>query len=175
MNNILQARKSVLFITIIALQIFHPVLLFAGQYKVNRVTDGDTIQVIADGTKITIRLVGIDAPEVSHAKNQPGQPFGEVATKHLAGMVLNKTAEIKSYGPDRYGRTLGEVFVDAKNINLEMVKAGLAEVYRGTPAKGQNMEPYWKAEEEAKAAKRGIWALGDKYRSPREWRKTHQN
>jgi endonuclease YncB( thermonuclease family) len=44
-----------------------------------------------------------------------------------------------------------------------MVKAGLAEVYRGTPAKGQNMEPYWKAEEEARKAGRGMWVLGDKY------------
>jgi micrococcal nuclease len=54
-----------------------------------------------------------------------------------------------------------------------MVKAALAEVYRGTPAKGQNMEPYWKAEEEAKKAGKGMWVLGDKYVSPREYRKTH--
>jgi hypothetical protein len=60
-------------------------------------------------------------------------------------------------------------------FNLEMVKAGLAEVYRGTPAKGQNMEPYWKAEGEAKKAGKGMWVLGDKYVSPREWRKTHGN
>ena len=31
--------------------------------------------------------------------------------------------------------------------------------------------PYWKAEEEARAAKRGMWAQGDKYVSPREWRR----
>jgi endonuclease YncB( thermonuclease family) len=44
-------------------------------------------------------------------------------------------------GPDRYGRTLGEVFVDGKSVNLEMIKAGLAEVYRGKPASGQNIDP----------------------------------
>ena len=60
---------------------------------------------------------------------------------------------------------------DGNNVNLEMVKAGLAEVYRGTPASGLDMGPYWKAEEEAKAAKRGMWELGDKYVSPREWRR----
>jgi micrococcal nuclease len=168
-------RRRFIFSFALALSIVFPGLLFAGQYKVARVTDGDTIQVVADATKTTIRLVGIDAPEVSHAKNQPGQPFGEVATKHLAGMVLNKTVDVKSYGPDRYGRTLGEVFVDGKSVNLKMVKAGLAEVYRGTPAKGQNMELYWQAEEEAKASNRGMWVLGDKYVSPREWRKTHGN
>ena len=53
------------------------------------------------------------------------------------------------------------------------MKSGLAEVYRGTPAKGQNMAPYWKAEEEARRARKGMWVLGNKYVSPREWRKTH--
>ena len=115
-------------------------------------------------------------PQKSHMPRiEPGQPFSQQSTKHLAGLVLNKIVDIKSHGPDRYGRTLGEVFLDGNNINLEMVKSGLAEVYRGTPAKGQNMEPYWKAEEEARRAGKGMWVLGDKYVSPREWRKTHGN
>ena len=54
-------------------------------------------------TKLTIRLVGIDAPEVSHKKYEPGQTFGQQSTKYLAGLVLKKTVDIKSYGPDRYG------------------------------------------------------------------------
>ena len=49
-----------------------------------------------------------------------------------------------------------------------MVKAGHAEVYRGTPAVGFDTAPYWKAEEEARAAKKGMWAQGDRYVSPRE-------
>jgi micrococcal nuclease len=89
--------------------------------------------------------------------------------------VLNKTVDVKSYGADRNGRTLGEVFLlDGKNINIEMIKVGLAEVYRGKPAFGLDMEQYRKAEGEAKAAKRGMWVQEDKYVSPREWRKTHR-
>jgi endonuclease YncB( thermonuclease family) len=60
----LQKRRAVFFINILTLIIFNATLSFAEQYKVTRVTDGDTLQVIADGTKTTIRLVGIDAPEV---------------------------------------------------------------------------------------------------------------
>jgi endonuclease YncB( thermonuclease family) len=146
-------------------------LCIADEYQVSRVVDGDTIIVKKGTTKLTIRLVGIDAPEVSHAKNQQGQPFSQQSTKYIAGLMLNKVVDIKSYGPDRYGRALGEVFLDGHNINLEMVKAGFAEVYRGTPAKGQNMEPYWKAEEEARRAGKGMWVLADKYVSPREWRR----
>jgi endonuclease YncB( thermonuclease family) len=37
------------------------------------------------------------------------------------------------------------------------------------------MEPYWKAEEEARKSGKGMWVLGDKYVSPREWRKAHGN
>ena len=114
----------------------------AGQFKVTRVTDGDTVKVTGNGEKVTIRLVGIDAPETSKKKNQPGQPFSRKSTHYLASLVLDKSVEVKSYGTDRYGRTLGVVFVGGKNVNLEIIKAGMAEVYRGRPAGGLNLEPY---------------------------------
>ena len=96
------------------------------------------------------------------------------STKHLASLVLNKPVDIVSYGTDRYGRTLGVVYVDGRDVNLEMVRAGLAEVYRGRPAKGFDNEPYQKAEDAARRAGVGMWSLGDKYISPKEWRKEHQ-
>jgi endonuclease YncB( thermonuclease family) len=94
--NLCRIRKFVLFLTILAFLFVNPVFSFAGQCEVTRVTDGDTIQVIAGGAKTIVRLVGIDAPEISHSKNQPGQLFSKAATKHLAAIVLNKTVEIKS-------------------------------------------------------------------------------
>jgi endonuclease YncB( thermonuclease family) len=161
---------SALFVILTTVIIVH-----AAEYQVSRVIDGDTIEVKKGAIKVTVRLVGIDAPEESHKKYQPGQPFSRQSTKYLAKIALNRSADVKSYGADRYGRVLGEVFVDGNNVNLEMVKAGLAEVYRGTPAPGQDVGPYWKAEEIAKKAGKGMWSLGDKYVSPREWRRTHQN
>jgi endonuclease YncB( thermonuclease family) len=86
-------------------------------------------------------------------------------------LALYKSAAVKSFGNDRYGRILGEVFVAGKNINLEMVRAGLAEVYRGRPGSGQDMGLFWEAEREAQRSRRGIWAQGDKYVSMRLWRK----
>jgi micrococcal nuclease len=87
--------------------------------------------------------------------------------------VLNKYVEIKNYGTDRYNRTLAVVYAGGKNVNLEMIKAGLAEVYRGKPAPGFDNSPYERAENEAKSAGIGMWSLGDKYISPKEWRKYH--
>jgi micrococcal nuclease len=143
----------------------------AGQFRVTRVTDGDTVKVTGNGEKMTVRLVGIDAPEASKKKNQPGQPFSRKSTNYLANLVLNKSVDLKLYGTGRYGRTLGVVFVNGKNVNLAMVKAGLAEVYRGRPAKGFNPQPYKIAEQEARRNKRGMWIQGDRYVSPREWRR----
>jgi endonuclease YncB( thermonuclease family) len=60
-------------------------------------------------------------------------------------------------------------------VNLEMVKAGLAEVYRGRHAKGFNPKIYQDAESEAVKEKRGMWVLGDKYISPRDWRRGRRN
>jgi micrococcal nuclease len=146
----------------------------AEQFKVTRVVDGDTITVRGTSGEMTVRLVGIDAPEVSHRKREPGQPFSQQATKHLAGMVLNKSVTIKEYGHDRYGRTLAVVFLDGKNVNLEMVKAGFAEVYRGEHAKGFDPAPYLETEKKARAEWKGMWIQGDKYVSPREWRRMQE-
>ena len=90
---------------------------------------------------------------------------------HPTELVLNKKVDIQGFGHDRYGRVLGLVFVDEKNVNLEMVRAGFAEVYRGEHAKGFDPRPYLEAEKEARKAKKGMWVQGEKYVSPRDWRR----
>ena len=56
-------------------------------------------------------------------------------------------------------------------MNLEMVKEGLAEVYKGRLAPGFDNRLYWDAEQEARKNKRGKWSLWDKHISPKDWRK----
>ena len=83
---------TVSIFTILALLLcFTPA--FGGQFKVTRVTDGDTVKAEGHDIEINVRLVGIDAPETSRRKHEPGQPFSQRATKHLAGLVLNKVAK----------------------------------------------------------------------------------
>lgn len=148
-----------------------PLTGLAGQFKVTRVYDGDTVKAEGQDVEIKVRLVGIDAPETSKSKRQPGQPFSQQATKYLAGLVLNKVVDVKGYGTDRYGRILGVIFLDGKNVNLEIVKAGFAEIYRGNPPHGFDPEPYRQTEEQARQAGRGMWVQGSKYVSPKEWRR----
>ena len=152
-----------------------PTLSLAGQFKITRVCDGDTVKAQGHDIEITVRLVGIDAPETSRKKRDPGQPYSQKAKKYLASLVLNKTVDIKGYGLDRYNRILGVIYLNKQNINLEMVKAGLAEVYRGKPARGFDNGPYLEAEKRAREAKTGMWSLGDKYISPKDWRKMQKD
>jgi endonuclease YncB( thermonuclease family) len=69
-----------------------------------------------------------------------------------------------------YGSLLSQI--NDMNINLELVKSGLAEVSKDNLPDDFNMEPYREAEAAANNAKKGMWILGDKYMSPRAWRES---
>jgi micrococcal nuclease len=101
----------------------------------------------------------------------PGQPFGTEAKAYLKQLVEAKRVTVEIYGVDRYKRLLATIFVDGKDINLAMIEAGLAEVYR-EPESGNPYTPqYQAAEEAARAARKGMWVQGDAYESPRAYRK----
>ncbi len=150
-----------------------PLSSFAGQVNVVQVSDGDTIKVVENGKEITIRLAGIDAPELSGKKHIPGQPFCLKAKEYLSTLVLNKVVNIKFYGKDASGKSLGEIFAEKVNINLEMINAGLAEVYRGNPARNLDITGYRDAERKAKENAKGIWELRYQYFSPWDWREMY--
>jgi endonuclease YncB( thermonuclease family) len=119
-----------------------------------------------------VRLVGIDAPETSY-KKRPGQPFSQEARQMLSRLVAGKRITLKGYGMGAYNRQLAEVFSDGINVNLALLTAGMAELYRGDPVKGLDLDRYKQAQASAKRAYRGVWGLGGNYQSPRTWRKQH--
>ena len=124
--------------------------------RVVRVADGDTITVLSTSTtQHKIRLQGIDAPEKKQA-------FGNASRKFLSGLVANREVRVTYAKRDRYGRILGTVFVDGRDINLEMLKAGMAWHYK----KYDSNPAYSKAESEARTARRGLWQ--DKNPTPPE-------
>jgi endonuclease YncB( thermonuclease family) len=137
---------------------------------VEQVSDGDSVTAIADnGTKIRIRLLGIDAPEIAHGK-KPGQPFGEEARDYLDHLIGGKTIPVDAYGPDQYNRVLGVLWDEQLNVNLLVVAMGYAEMYRGAPCQAlcRDLE---QAEAQARRDRVGMWAQGEKYDSPRDFRR----
>jgi endonuclease YncB( thermonuclease family) len=138
--------------------------------KVLRVYDGDTVLISDPSGRGLVRLLGIDAPETSKSRGQAGQPFSARSRRYLAGRILNRCVQLEVYGVDRYDRRLAVIHLEGANINLEMVTRGLAEVYRGRTPQGFDRRPYRQAAETARREGRGMWAQGEAYRSPMEWK-----
>ncbi|MBU1343352.1 MAG: thermonuclease family protein [Proteobacteria bacterium] len=141
-------------------------------FQVLKIFDGDTIQVKGLDLIFKIRLVGIDSPEIGY-NGQKSQPFSQKAKLYLARLLDGKRVTIKSYGTGGYDRQLAEIFVEDKNINIEMIRAGLAEVYKGKPPKNLDSRIYIAEELKARTAQIGMWVQGSFYQSPRQWRKEH--
>jgi micrococcal nuclease len=139
---------------------------------VARVADGDTVTVITPNqTKLRIRMLSIDAPETPKGTKFPGQPYGAEAEASLKRLVEGKRVGVEISGVDRYKWLLSTMFIDGKDINLAMIDVGLAEVYRG-PESGNPYKPqYQAAEDAARAARIGMWVLGNIYESPQTYRK----
>ena len=127
--------------------------------KVVVVADGDTLTVLRDHEQIKERLVEIDAPEKAQA-------FGNKSKQPLSDLCFGKTATLADKGKDRYRRTLARVHCDGIDANTEQVRQGMAWVYRKYTPKDS---PLYALEEEAKAAKRGLWADAGPM-PPWEWR-----
>ncbi|MEI2808580.1 MAG: thermonuclease family protein [Albidovulum sp.] len=77
-------------------------------------------------------------------------------------MAYNKQARVVVQDTDRYGRTVGRVYVGNLDVNAEMIGRGAAWVYRDY-AKDPSL---YRLENEAKAAKRGLWGLPEAQRMP---------
>ncbi len=147
-----------------------------GQFRVDKIYDGDSFKATGYHIAVKVRFVGIDAPETANKrKKKPAQPYSEDAKRYLENMILNKMVHIRGYGLDMYNRQLAEVFVGRKNIGLEMVRAGFAEIYQGKFPKDFTPGPYRKSELQARESRKGMWALGRGYVSPKKWRKMYKN
>jgi micrococcal nuclease len=87
------------------------------------VIDGDSA-VLSDqtGSEMTIRLEGIDAPEID-------QPFGNESKRWLSDATANTSVRAIASGTDRYGRTLANLYVGDRWLNHELVASGLAWHY----------------------------------------------
>uniref|UniRef100_C6DZD4 Nuclease (SNase domain protein) n=1 Tax=Geobacter sp. (strain M21) TaxID=443144 RepID=C6DZD4_GEOSM len=143
---------------------------------VSKVSDGDTMQVQdALGTRVKVRLYGIDAPETEKVNrktgkvSKPGQPYGEEAFQALKGKIGGQRVTVEVRDIDRYRRAVSLVRLGGREINQEMVREGFAWAYRQYLDR-PNASEYIRAEEEARREKRGLWRQGNPV-PPWEFRK----
>jgi len=115
--------------------------------KVIGITDGDTLTLLASGNRqVKVRLDSIDAPEAS-------QPYGNVSKSTLSNLVYGKQVLAVYNKIDRYGRPVATVYLLKSNINLTMVRRGMAWVYRRYAWN----QAYYVQENYARKYKLGLW------------------
>lgn len=151
---------------------------------VSRVGDGDGFWAIhvpllrcvsKTAMALPVRLAGIDAPEVRYF-SRPEQPFSREARDELRALILHRVVKIRVLDIDTYGRIIGIVYVGLwrKNVNIEMVRKGLACVYTGTCVSFEGMkEKLVEVEKKAKEKRIGIWSQED-YISPMEFKRRNK-
>ena len=124
--------------------------------RVVSITDGDTFKVKIKGQESIIRIACIDAPEMSD------DPWGEMSKDALTGMIRpGSKVKLLEHDTDRYGRTVAVVFKGkGKNIGLQLVKKGYAEVYEEY-AYQCDEDKLTKFEKKAKRKGKGIWDDSD--------------
>ncbi len=134
------------------------------------VDDGDSLHLRDDwGRRFRVRLRGIDAPERS-------QPYANVSRRNLSQLARGQAVTVAYDGVDKYGRLLAWVYVDqGVSVNLLQVQAGLAWHYvlsvRSWTADDDLLA---QAEQEAQAARRGLWAQPLPL-PPWQYRRQHRN
>jgi endonuclease YncB( thermonuclease family) len=123
------------------------------------VKDGDTLIVIRNNARLTVKLPGIDAPELD-------QPFGQEAKRYAAKLVMGRvvTIEITQPGNPIYGVVR---FSKNRVLAYEMVKAGLAWA-----TSMDKFSMFGEAQEAARAARLGLWVNSEEEEPipPWEWR-----
>ncbi len=144
------------------------------QAQVVDVVDGDTVRVrFPNGTRETVRLLGVDTPEV-YGSNTPDEFEGVPDTEVGAACLGRFGDEASAYATDRlagetvglafddgtgrrgfYGRLLAYVYVDGRQFNYALVAEGYARLYESSFAE---RDRYAAAETAARDGNRGLWS-----------------
>lgn len=147
-----------------------PSTLLAWTGKVVTVSDGNTAKIVQSdtGTLVKVRFAGIDSPEKKQA-------YGQEARKYINGLIAGEMVRVEPVGQDRYGRTVGYIWLNGKEINLKIVAAGYAWMYRQySPKPKSRAAKYHNAEASAKVRKAGLWQDPNPI-PPWEWRKAKRS
>ena len=127
------------------------------QGRVVRVIDGDTVTLAIADREVTVRLLGIDAPELSDKK---GSQWGTEAAEFLRGLLEGATVglDFDEERQDVYGRILAYLSIGGHDVQAELLKLGLAAVYERCTC--TRKEEYFRLEEEARERGVGMWGRG---------------
>jgi micrococcal nuclease len=120
--------------------------------------DGDTVVVeFANGTRDTVRLLGVDTPETHHP-TKPVQCYGPEASAYTRARLLGQVVMLErdAEARDKYGRFLAYVILDGARYNEELLREGYAR-FLVIPPNGAHARAMLAEELDAQHARRGLW------------------
>lgn len=127
--------------------------------RVVRVIDGDTVKVRRDGTRDTVRLIGIDTPE-SVKPDTPVQCFAKAASRETTRLLDHQRVRmvLDREPRDRYGRLLAYVYRerDGRFVNARLLEGGYARTLQIRP-NTRFAARFAEIETRARLAARGLW------------------
>lgn len=129
---------------------------------VDKVIDGDTMDVTIEGSKYKVRFIGVDTPETKDPRRPVGC-FGKEAASETKSLIEGRMVILQKdvSSTDRYDRLLRYVYLpvdDSKMIfiNDYLVREGYAKVLTYPPDVKFN-EQFLEAEKQAREQNRGLW------------------
>jgi micrococcal nuclease len=130
-------------------------------YRVVEVIDGDTIKVDIAGKIETVRLIGMDTPEIANPHSSREDYFGPEAAQYAKQLLENQSVYLipdpMQSNRDKYDRLLRYVFLeDGTLINAKLVAEGYAYNYIYEPF--QFMKQFDYLEKQAKEKQLGLWS-----------------
>ena len=133
-----------------------------GLVNVDRVIDGDTIEVELNGEKSLVRFLGINTPEKENIYRHE-ECFGPEASKETEKLLQNKKVFLlpDPHAPDKgkYGRLLRYIFLpDGTFINALLIKDGYAFAYIYDNENLEFGRYFEELEKSAKNQSLGLWA-----------------
>ncbi|WP_226666104.1 thermonuclease family protein [Metabacillus litoralis] len=128
--------------------------------NVNRVVDGDTVNVSIDGREETVRLLLIDTPETVHP-SKPIEPFGPEASHFMKELLTEKeiNLELDVGERDKYGRLLAYLYINEKMVNKMLLEKGLARVAYVYEPNTKYVDEFYEIQKKAQKQELGIWSI----------------
>ena len=115
-----------------------------------------------DRGRLTVRLLGVELPEPTTKARDgavvPGQPFSDEAAAYLRELLLQKQVSLEEQARDKRGPLQALVLLGDLNVNLLLVREGLAWVSPGLAA-AKVRAPLEVAEKQAQVGRYGLWSL----------------
>lgn len=141
----------------------------AGTAVVVHVDDGDTIDVLLDGERVRVRLIGIDTPETKKP-DTPVQCFGPEASAFTEATLPEGTEvrlERDAEARDPYGRLLAYVYraSDGLFVNRALADGGFARELSIAPNTA-HADEFADAVTAARKARTGLWGACPSFGSP---------